>query len=559
MKNILIVDPSSTGINYIKDIINRNYYPICMYEKLPKDHNPVFDEWRDKTIKKYKDVAAFLFEQDSFEDTVELVKKYNPEVVLPGSEGGVVLAMKLSAALGLPSNNVNNIPNFTRKDCMQESLKKAGLRHIKGSLVNTLDEAIEFYYSNKLKACVVKPTHGAGSVGVRMCDNKEELIRNFKELQASVNMFGEDNAQILVQEKIDGTEYIVNTVSYDGVHRLASIWRYEKKVVEGGGKAYDYCESINALETGCTRLVRYAFDTLDAIGLKYGAVHGEYMIDENGPVLIETNCRPMGGGMPAEYVDRIFGHHETDNILDTFLNPKWHMSQTKKPYKTYEYAVAKDFIVKQDTSVNVLPILTIVRHMKSFHSAALSSAIGGKLFRTVDLETSGGTINLVHPNPLVLDHDLQFLRKIEKDYFGVFFSNNEFKAEDRPDNMEDINEIIEKYDCIGSVLTLTNEKDLVINSVMVNENNINDIDGSFTYGIMDLVYDPKKSSEEYVDLFYRLVDHIRTGGRIIIPIRSYWYLPHTVEAVEALCEAIDLTIEAPTTYDRNVVIATKKN
>lgn len=558
MENILIVDAFSTGINYITDIVDRNYQPVVLYELLPEQHNKTFDDWRARIKNRYKDVAIFIDEQEKFEDTVALVKKYDPKYVVPGSEGGVELAMRITAALGLPGNDINNIPNFTKKDCMHESLKKAGKRYIKGELVNSLEEALAFFDNNKLKACVVKPTHGAGSVGVRMCESREELIENYNEVSASVNMFGETDVKILVQEKINGTEYIVNTVSYNGVHRLASIWRYRKEVVKGGGKAYDYCESINSLETGCSRLVRYAFDTLDAIGFTYGAVHGEYMVDENGPVLIETNCRPMGGGMSADYVDRIFGHHETDNILDTYLHPEWHMEMAKKPYKTYEYAVAKDFIVKQDTTANVLPVLTIVRHLKSFHSAELAGALGGKLARTVDLETSGGTINLVHPDPLVLDHDLQFLRKIEKDYFNVFFTSEEVSEKDMPQDMDSVQDIIDKYNCVGSVLVLSNEPNLDVKAVINDENTIDDSKTMFNYGIMDMVYDDKIGSEEYVDLFYRLVDRIRTGGKIIVPRRSYWYFPHTVEGIEAIAEAIDLTIEAPTTYDKDVVIITKK-
>lgn len=557
MENILIVDAFSTGINYITDVVDRNYQPVVLYELLPEDHNPTFDDWRQRVKNRYKDVAIFIDELEKFEDTVELVKKYNPKYILPGSEGGVELAMRLTAALGLPGNDVNNIPNFTRKDCMQASLKKYGIRYIKGELCDTVEQAVEFFDSNKLKACVVKPTHGAGSVGVRMCESREQLIENFNMLKNSANMFGEFGVKILVQEMIQGTEFIVNTVSYNGVHRLASIWRYKKEVVKGGGKAYDYCESINTLETGCSRLVRYAFDTLDAIGFTYGAVHGEYMVDDQGPVLIETNCRPMGGGMAADYVDRIFGHHETDNILDTYLNPEWHMEMAKKPYKTFEYAVAKDFIVKQDTSANVLPVLTIVRHLKSFHSAELAGSLGGFFARTVDLETSGGTINLVHPDPLVLDHDLQFLRKIEKDYFGVFFSNNTITKDDMPKQMDTVKDVIDKYNCVGSVIVLTNENDLDVNAVKVNEDTVDDSTNMFNYAIMDMAYDGKVGSEEFVDLFYRLAERVRTGGKILVPQRSYWYLPHTVEAVEAVAESIGLTIEAPTTYDRNVVVITK--
>ena len=558
MDSILIVDAFSTGINYINDVIDRNYQPVVLYERLPEDHQKTFDDWRERIKNRYKSKAIFIDEEDTFEKTIQLVKKYDPKYVVPGSEGGVELAMRVTAALGLPGNDVNNIPNFTKKDCMHAALKKYGIRYIKGELVDNLEQALEFFDKNKLKGAVVKPTHGAGSVGVRLCDSREELITAYNEVCNAVNMFGEKDVKILIQEKIEGTEYIVNTVSYNGVHRLASIWRYKKKTVKGGGRAYDYCESINSLETGCSRLVRYAFDTCDAIGFTYGAVHGEYMVDENGPVLIETNCRPMGGGMPADYVDRIFGHHETDNILDTYLHPEWHMEMAKKPYKTYEYAVAKDFIVKQDTNVNALPVLTVVRHLKSFHSAELAGSIGGQLARTVDLETSGGTINLVHPDPLVLDHDLQYLRRIEKEYFSVFFGNDNMSKEDMPENMDSVKEIIDKYNCVGSVIVLTNEKDLDVNAVIADENTIDDSQNKFSYGIMDMIYDEKIGSEEYVDLFYRLVDRIRTGGKIIVPQRSYWHFPHNVEGIEAIAEAVNLKIEAPTVEDKNVVIITKR-
>ena len=68
--------------------------------------------------------------------------------------------------------------------------------------------------------------------------------------------------------------------------------------------------------------MEYAFSVLDAIGITDGPIHGEYMIDKNGLILIEINCRVMGADLSAGFVDRIFGHHETDIVLDAFLNEK---------------------------------------------------------------------------------------------------------------------------------------------------------------------------------------------------------------------------------------------
>ncbi len=71
---------------------------------------------------------------------------------------------------------------MTLKDKMQEILKEKGLRSIKGQLVNSLEEAIDFYDSENLKKVVIKPSYSAGSSSVKICLNKEDMIKNIKEL-----------------------------------------------------------------------------------------------------------------------------------------------------------------------------------------------------------------------------------------------------------------------------------------------------------------------------------------------------------------------------------------
>ncbi|CAN0568388.1 unnamed protein product, partial [Laminaria digitata] len=48
-----------------------------------------------------------------------------------------------------------------------------------------------------------------------------------------VNGIGGVNEGALVQEYLDGTEYVVDTVSRGGVHRLCAIWEYDKRSVNG--------------------------------------------------------------------------------------------------------------------------------------------------------------------------------------------------------------------------------------------------------------------------------------------------------------------------------------
>ena len=215
---------------------------------------------------------------------------------------------------------------------------------------------------------MVKPVYSAGSVGVRLCNNKTDMLKAIDEIYSHKGIYGNDLSKLLIQEQIEGHEYVVNTVSCNGIHRVTSIWKYKKQTTSEGGQIYDYDEVIRELDIGETELVEYAYNVVDAIGIKYGLVHGEYMIDENGPVLIEVNCRPHGSNMDSEYLNMIFGHHETDCSLDSYLNPRKFNLDRKRGYKTFAYGVVKDFIVPKDLIAKSSPIGDIGINLKSYYN-----------------------------------------------------------------------------------------------------------------------------------------------------------------------------------------------
>ena len=109
---------------------------------------------------------------------------------------------------------------------------------------------------------------------------------------------------------------------------------------------------------------------LDALGICYGPVHGEFMVDEKGPVLIEVNCRPMGAGLSRKFTEKLFGHHETDVALDAYLEPERFEQERKKPYRPLRKGAIKLFILPEDTRVESAPVLQIARRLKSFYSGS---------------------------------------------------------------------------------------------------------------------------------------------------------------------------------------------
>lgn len=181
-----------------------------------------------------EDEFDMIFERDTYEETLEAVKKYDPKLIVPGNEHGVILATRLANDLNLLCNPIENLDAMTFKDKMQERIAEAGLRHIRGKAVKSIDEAIDFYDSEGLAEVVLKPTYSAGSNGVKMCNNRSEMINALEEVFGTLNYYGENITEIVVQERIRGTEYYVNTASCDGVHMVSMIWKYNKvETLEG--------------------------------------------------------------------------------------------------------------------------------------------------------------------------------------------------------------------------------------------------------------------------------------------------------------------------------------
>lgn len=392
-KAIVICEYISTGINYIDDALARGYTPVLLegtYVGAPEDVAR-FREIRSRINKRLKGKIHIIPENPDYSEVLRQVKALDPILVIAGSEFGVPLATRLSADLGLPGNPVDRIAAMTQKDAMQQALKDHGLRHIRGEVVKTEEAALAFYRALGKEDVVVKPVRGAGSQGVYLCHGEEELLAGTRKNFAQAIRNGETDQAVLIQERIIGTEYVVNTVSCKGSHRVVSVGMYDKYRLSNGTNAYNYFRYVTRLEIGHSRLLRYACQVAEAIGIQYGPVHGEYMVDEKGPVLVEVNCRPMGGGLDRKYSEMVSGQHETDSALDSYLDPEKFHQDSLKPYRLKRCGISKDLVLTEDTAVNSAPVLQICKRLKSFYSASFD-LIGRSdvLTQTTDMETEAG-------------------------------------------------------------------------------------------------------------------------------------------------------------------------
>ncbi|MCR4590307.1 MAG: ATP-grasp domain-containing protein [Lachnospiraceae bacterium] len=557
MENIIIVDPFSTGVNFLGDVEKRGFHPIGLWSRRSDMIFDLMVEVRKPIEHDYQGRADFFAEEKEYEDTLKKVKKLKPKFIIPGADLGIELAARLSGDLGLIGNPVKNIPVLTNKFLMHQALIDHGVRGIRGKIVHNWDEALSFYREQGFTGCVLKPYRGASSVDVRICDSEEELKKAYDEVFAVGNYMGGEEEGMLLQERITGTEYIVNSVSLQGKHKLSAIWKHSKKKVEGGGMVYNYTETLSRPEAGCTALVKYAFDVLNALGVQNGNVHSEFMIDREGPVLIEINCRPMGSDMSAEFLDRIWGHHETDLCLDAYLNPDAFFAHIDDPFRPLARGLKKHLITDKEMDVISAPVLSMITRQKSFCDARLGKAVADHLARTVDLDTSAGVIYLANEDEGQLYRDRDFLERTESKYFDMLFTGKRPDPKDRPEDLKTIEEILTELKPVGSVLILSNEISSLPGVTVVTSDEIHKVSGGFRYGILDLSYRENEDYESIAEDFFELAEKVRNGGQIIVPESTYWHLSCGMESIEILCEAAGLLIEAPSERSGNVVIACK--
>ncbi len=111
MENIIIVETFSTGYNFIADICARGYHAVSLEMKCDN-----LDEMRKECYSQIKYDFELIKEQDTYEETLELVKSYNPVCILPGSELGVAMATRLADSLGLWGNPASIINAMTTKN-----------------------------------------------------------------------------------------------------------------------------------------------------------------------------------------------------------------------------------------------------------------------------------------------------------------------------------------------------------------------------------------------------------------------------------------------------------
>lgn len=219
---------------------------------------------------------------------------------------------KVSEKLGLHSITYDTAIKATDKYEMIKAFKAFGVASPWFYTADSLDELKEL--KDKLSyPCIMKPTDNAGSHGVVLAHDFDELIKSYEYSRSSAVQ-----GKVIIEEYLQGDEVSVEVMAVDGKINILQI---TDKLTTG---------APHFVEMGHSQPSRHPLEVQNAIkdlaikacksvGIQQGPAHVEMMITENGPVMIELGARMGGDNITTSLVPLSTGIDMVKATIDVAL------------------------------------------------------------------------------------------------------------------------------------------------------------------------------------------------------------------------------------------------
>ncbi|CAI5722738.1 unnamed protein product [Peronospora farinosa] len=205
-----------------------------------------------------------------------------------------------------------------------------------------------------------------------MQDLKPDVVKvvlRLLESAGKTNGLGLQNDAVLLQEYLEGDEFVVDTVSRNGEHKVTAIWKYDKRRVNDAASVY-FGLSLVPAEGVVNEVIDYQLQVLDG----NGPAHGEVRFCCGSPVLIDIDTRYHGG------------------ILDGGAFAKL----AERPRKLLAHGYVVMIVSYKNGVMKSIPCIAIIEKVSAYLEKAIYVAPGDNMRQTVDMFTTPGNIMLKH-------------------------------------------------------------------------------------------------------------------------------------------------------------------
>lgn len=396
-KYALIVDPFSSGAVFadrIKALYGCKVIALITNRHLPPAVMSTFRQEEYLTV----------FEYNSLQDTVQEIESSlggAPDYIVCGSEPGVPVFDLLCKQWDLLPNVFELSQARRDKYLMQRQLMVDGVRHIPHFKSGDLEEILRWCANNPFDEYVIKPVSSFGTEGVFFCKNMYEVEAAFRSLIDTRDYSGIVNKELLIEQKIDGTEYVVDAVTSNGQHFVVNIFRYVKQEVNG---VPIYCQMVTEPVEEHTELITYVSSVLTSLGICNGTSHNEVILSADGPVLVETGAR-MHGGLGPRLVEECNTHSLIDLSLMARISPQEFTDKTSSLPVLTKYAIEYFLKAPGSGTLSKVDVESRCSSLESYGYTICKYAPGDNIAKTVDLVTSYGRVVLFNSDKNQLESD----------------------------------------------------------------------------------------------------------------------------------------------------------
>jgi hypothetical protein len=352
------------------------------------------------------DFSSRILHEDDVERTSARLRELGVVLVIAGCEPGVELADALSETLELPSNGAAARRARRDKGLMAKAFRDAGLRLPRQRCSSRLAPLIEWARGEARWPLVAKPSNSSSSDGVQLCHSERDLESAFRAILGQENVLGLTNREVVVQEYLSGPEYVVDTVSCAGRHRLVAVWRYRKPPPTTSFIGYDAMELMPGRGDVQQRLFEEACGGLDALEIRLGPGHSELIWSDAGPVLLEIGARLHGGENP-ELAASCGAGSQIDETLRAYTDPAGFNRASDAGYELSRHCSVAFLMPPTPGRLRAPPDRAEIEAFESFHRMELGGRVGEPVPPVI------GWLALIHPRKEIVDRDLARLRQLE--------------------------------------------------------------------------------------------------------------------------------------------------
>ncbi len=251
-------------------------------------------ELQDRIKQDIFDEVVYIESDDSTESILKKLKDKGVNFLFNGYDTSCALTDALAKQLHPEfANPLESSNSRFNKNFAQAQLIQAGIpvpRHAE-ILTEELSPKLEAELAHWHFPVILKPSDSYASAGYIECENIEQVKKGLKSRLSSIR--GHEIRSYIIQEKLIGQEYAIDTFSLKGQHQLVHLRKYEKEYFTGVPISRR-TDSIAPTHPDCQRIFQYMQTVLDAIELKNGFCHTELFVTANGIFAIDINPRLPG-------------------------------------------------------------------------------------------------------------------------------------------------------------------------------------------------------------------------------------------------------------------------